>query len=450
MNRELFKPVVPVDRLSSHYLHMQTHPSAEPAKMMAEAVFRYFPNPDGNFVEQFQTTGYDSRIFELYLFAYFYYSGFSVNRDFDQPDFIIKRNRINVAIEATTVNPIQLTPPEPAREIHEMSDEEFQKRLSDELPIRFGSPLFSKVNKRYWDLPQCQDLPIVLAVEAFFEEGSLYFSDSSLSQYLYGLKHFPDWTEDGRLVVKTSAIEGHMWNAKIIPSNFFKQPDTEHISAVIFSNSGTYAKFQRMGYRAGYYRGNLTFIRKGICYNFKPNATKPLPFSYNLEEPPITETWGQGLMVLHNPNALHPIPRDYFPDAAESYLEAGVVKTDLPPFYPYMSQTLCVAFDLDVQPPIESITKNEYYSFKPFKNPAVDLYSRDKEWYTDKDRIILGAVLLDTVDNDWVYIILGRDENGVFRWIEGEVSIKDRDKARENLVQKMMGILLTGHKVFPQ
>ena len=67
MNRELFKPVVPVDRLSSHYLHMQTHPSAEPAKMMAEAVFRYFPNPDGNFIEQFQTTGYDSRIFELYL-----------------------------------------------------------------------------------------------------------------------------------------------------------------------------------------------------------------------------------------------------------------------------------------------------------------------------------------------------------------------------------------------
>jgi hypothetical protein len=171
---------------------------------------------------------------------------------------------------------------------------------------------------------------------------------------------------------------------------------------------------------------------------------------YNWEEPPITETWGQGLMVLHNPNALHPIPRDYFPDAAESYLEAGVVKTDLPPFYPYMSQTLCVAFNLDVQPPIESITKNEYYSFKPFKNPAVDLYSRDKEWYADKDRIILGAVLLDTVDNDWVYIILGRDEKGVFRWIEGEVSIEDRDKARDNLVRKMTSILLTGQKVFPQ
>ena len=155
-------------------------------------------------------------------------------------------------------------------------------------------------------------------------------------------------------------------------------------------------------------------------------------------------------MVLHNPNALHPIPRDYFPDAAESYLENGLVKTDLPSFYPYMSQTLCVSFDLDDQPPVESITKHEYYSFNPAKNPVVDLISLDKEWYADKDRIILGAVLLDTVDNDWVYIILGRDEAGIFRWIEGEVSIEDRDKARESLIQKMKGILLTGQRVFPQ
>jgi len=450
MNRDLFKPLVPTERLNSNFVHMQTHPSAEPAKMMAETVFRDFPNPDGNFVEQFQTTGYDSRIFELYSFAYFYYSGFSVSRDFDQPDFIIERNGINAAVEATTVNRTQPMPLETTRENHELSDEELQKRLSDELPIRFGSPLFSKLNKRYWDLLQCKNIPIVLAIEAFFEDNSLYFSDYSLSQYLYGLRHFPDWTEEGKLVVKTSPIEEHSWKAKIIPSNFFKQPDTEHISAVIFSNSGTYAKFQRMGYQAGYHRGNLTFIRKGICYNFKPNATKPLPFSYDLDEPLVVETWGQGLMVLHNPNALHPIPRGYFKDAAESYLKDGSVKTDLPSFYPYMSQTLCVSFGLDDQPPIKSITKHEYYSFNPAKNPAVDLISRDKEWYADKDRIIIGAVLLDTVDNDWVYIILGRDQAGTFRWIEGEVSIENRDKARESLIKKMKSILLTGQRVFPQ
>ena len=450
MNHELFKLVVPEEKLNPHFLHMLTHTSAEPARTMAEAVFRYFPNPDGNFIEQFQTTGYDSRIFELYLFAYFYNSGFTVNRDFDQPDFTITRNELSVAVEATTANPIQLTPPSPARGIQELSEEEFQKKLSDELPIRFGSPLFSKLNKRYWDLPQCQNQPIVLAIEAFFEEGSLYFSDSSLSQYLYGLKHFPDWTEDGKLVVRSSPIEEHSWKAKIIPSNFFKQPGTEHISAVIFSNSGTYAKFQRMGYLAGYHRGNLTFVRKGICYSFKPNATKPLPFAYDLDDPLVVENWGQGLMVLHNPNALHPIPGDYFPEVAESYLKNDLVKTDLPSFYPYMSQTLCVSFTLDDQPPVESITKHEYYSFNPAKNPAVDLISRDKEWYADKDRIILGAILLDTIDNDWVYIILGRDGKGVFRWIEGEVSIVDRDKARERLVKKMKSILLTGQMVFPQ
>ena len=228
----------------------------EPTRLMANEIFQDFTDTDGNFLGQFQTTGFDSRTFELYLYAYLSRSGYTVNREHEQLDFIATRGGVAVAIEATTVNPTQTKDTIDTRKLIDLTTEELREKLSNELPIRFGGPLFSKLNKKYWELEQCRWIPIVFAIEAFHEEGSLYFSDSSLGQYLYGLRHYPDWIEDGHLVVKSEEVKDHKWGAKVIPSNFFQQPNAEHVSAVIFSNSGTYTKFCRMGYQAGYYRGN--------------------------------------------------------------------------------------------------------------------------------------------------------------------------------------------------
>jgi hypothetical protein len=76
----------------------------------------------------------------------------------------------------------------------------------------------------------------------------LFFSDASLAQYLYGLRHYPKWAEDGTLIVESQEVVSHKVGDKVIPSNFFKQPEAEHVSAVVFSNSGTFSKFTRMGY----------------------------------------------------------------------------------------------------------------------------------------------------------------------------------------------------------
>ena len=58
-----------------------------------------------HFVEQFQTSGFDARIFELYLHAYFESSGYVISRTRSNPDFILTRQRATVAVEATTSNP---------------------------------------------------------------------------------------------------------------------------------------------------------------------------------------------------------------------------------------------------------------------------------------------------------------------------------------------------------
>ncbi len=44
------------------------------------------------------------------------------------------------------------------------------------------------------------------------------------------------------------------------------------------------------------------------------------------------------------------------------------------------------------------------------RSPAAAYMSEELEWYADSDEIVLGIVLRDTIDSDFVGIILGRDE----------------------------------------
>ena len=121
------------------------------------------------------------------------------------------------------------------------------------------------------------------------------------------------------------------------------QPDTEHISAVLFANTGTVAKFGRMAVQEGLEAANVKMIRVGFCYDHDPNASEPLSFSYDVAERPSDwgepETWGEGMSMFHNPNALHPVQESLFPDIAHHRLEDGHVTATIPRFHPFISQT---------------------------------------------------------------------------------------------------------------
>lgn len=456
--KNLFEPIVPIHKLHPNFGNIRTWKSAEPAREMMNEIFQNFPDADGNFMEQFQTTGFDCRVFELYLFAYLSQSGYEVSREYDQPDFLVTNGGISVAIEATTVNPtLNRECPVEAKVLKNLTKEQILEKINNELPIKFGSPLFSKLRKKYWELEHCKGIPLVLAIEAFHEPSSLYFSDSALRQYLYGLRHFPTWTESGKLVVKSDVMKSHLLGEKVIPSNFFGQPDTEYVSAVLFSNSGTFSKFQRMGYKAGHHRGNISIRRMGTCYNPDPNSAEPLMFSYELDDPLFEETWGQGLVVCYNPNALYPIPLDYFADAAQHYWEDGVLNTDTPMFHPFASRTLATLIDDDeLKPaeetgrPIGSLLKSEFDKLNPARHKMVTVISEEREWFADRDRNILGVVIKDNIDNDWLYIVLGHDERMVFHAIEVGLSLESRNKARKQLLVAMETFLQSGQKVFPE
>ena len=146
--------------------------------------------PDHNFLQQFQTDGFDARFFELYLFAYFSGSGFHVDRTHGSPDFLVNRDGTTVAVEATTVGPSQGEYSNRNFVPLDRSSEEYEYYLHNDLPIKFGGAVFSKFQRKYWELEHCKELPLVIAVEAFFNEMSLSFTDSALSEYLYGLRGF--------------------------------------------------------------------------------------------------------------------------------------------------------------------------------------------------------------------------------------------------------------------
>jgi len=454
-SKSLFTIVVDPEKMNPFFRGTAIENSSEPARLMMEKVFEKFKDIDNNFVEQFQTTGFDARIFELYLFEYFSSSGFEVKRDFERPDFIISKDGVEVAIEATTTNPDPNYKKDhkSIEKILSLSDEDVERKENDEVPIRLGSSLFSKLKMRYWELEQCKNKPFVIAIEAFHEEVAFLFSDMPLAQYLYGLRHFPSWTEDGKLVVNQEEVTKHQVGNKLIPSNFFGQPDTENISAILFTNTGTHAKFSRMGYQQGFHRGNIRIYRYGTWYDSNPNSATPLMKAYDMEESPFYESWGQGLVVLHNPHALHPLSHDYFPDAAQVYIDHNVLAADLPPYHPYSTMTE-VMFQVDIpidfpEKNIAAILKSEYDKLSIDKKSTVDLLFQEKQWFSDRNKIVVGTVLMDRSDEDWCYIIFGIKSDGKYRTLEiGERFFSSRSEATGALIDTMDKICSSGKKVF--
>lgn len=454
--KTLFVPVVPPERLNPNFKLVMDQPSYNPTRKMLDHVYQDFIDLDGNFLEQFQTTAFDARLFELYLFGYFSKSGFVVDQTHQSPDFVVTRDGLTVAIEATTVNPSQGEHAWRNVLISELNPEEYEHHLENELPMKFGGPLFSKLKLKYWELEHCKGKPFVLAIEAFFNEESLGFSESFISQYLYGQRQSADWARDGALEIHTEEIESHSSGDKTIPSNFFGQPGTEHISAVVFSNSGTHAKFTRMGYQQGFGTDHFDVIRRGFCYAPDPDARDPSYFSYSLALPPLVESWGQGLVVHHNPNALIPLPKDFFHDALQAYIEDGQYKADIPEWHPFVSSTFILHSEesksWSITGPralIMPITKSQFRSVFPLDTDEFGI-STENGWFVDDSESFLGVVFEDRTDHDWGYAIVARDEYFVFRAIDTAHSKPYRQTARIELQLAMAKLVMQGQRIFPQ
>ena len=347
-----FIPIVAEPKLNPLFRVVATMPNHSPARGMIREIFRDYTDRDGNFVEQFQTTGFDARIWELYLHTYFTDCAFKLLPT-TSPDFLVAKSGCQIAIEAVTANPTQgigipsqshanssvsvLTPPFDS--VRAILDEPFEYKQEDFVPIKLGSALYSKLKKEYWELPSTQGIPLIFAIEAFHGQASLHYTSSSLATYLYGTRHSYVWDNEGKLVIVPQKIQEHSFGGKTIESGFFDLPDAQHVSAVMFSNSGTVSKFNRIGQQGAFYNPNLILLRFGECVDPNPEAVKPAGFYYRVGDPEWMEWWGQGLDMFHNPRALHPVDPEMFPGIAHHRFEDGYIYTQGPEFQPFNSVT---------------------------------------------------------------------------------------------------------------
>jgi hypothetical protein len=217
---------------------------------------------------------------------------------------------------------------------------EIQRYIDGELVVRLGSALFSKLNKHYWELPHVAGKPLVLAIQNFAGKEAQQLADTALIDYLYGLRTFGEVDTDGHLKIYNAKIDEHV-GSKAIPSNFFAIPKAENISAVLWTNSGTVAKFARMGFQRGLDSRGIKMRRVGLRFVMNPDSDIPAPFNYEVGS--RWESWEEGLVLAHNPRALIPLPEDSFPGVVHHELaENGLIRSTLPPFHAIRSRTVII------------------------------------------------------------------------------------------------------------
>ena len=335
---DLFTRVVSEERLNPYFRELLQHRRFSPARDLITRLMTHYKDPDGIFVEQFQTTGFDPRLWELYVYAVFAEDGFVIDRTYQRPDFLVKSKALELFVEAVTTNPtldeginIEMGLPD--------DNAELSLYLQNYVPIKYGQPLRKKLKKKYWELAHVAGKPIVLAIQDFHAQGSMSYTASVISDYLYGLDHVPQVDATGQLCIIAKKIEEHIWGDRTIKSGFFNQAGAEYISAVITNGNATINKFNRIGYIAGFGDRDIKMIRAGTCIDHDPNATKPKVFSLEVDAPDYIEPWGEGMNIYHNPKALHPVTSDILRFGAHHRLVGDQIASSSPDFHPIASKT---------------------------------------------------------------------------------------------------------------
>jgi len=344
--RDLFAPVVAIDKLDWLFQAAALQPGHEAARALINAIFANFRDVDRSFVRVFQTAGFSARVFELALFAYIEEQNLDLDRTAVAPDFVL-RGRHPVAIEAATTNPEQGTLLDCcARPSIVPSDLPAADR---EFVFQIGKALRRKLLHRdahgqaYWEKPHVKDVPFVIAVGAFHNEHAQFHPDGVLASYLYGIDQTPSHDDAGDLVLTQQDVTEHHFRDKSIPSALFRQPDAANLSGVLFSNSHTIAKFNRIGTELGMGHPGTALVRVGTCYNYDPNAVEPNQFAYIVGEQHDEglETFAEGLHLFINPWAAIPLSPAALPLIVVYRMsDNGVVVPDVPVgFHPFVSKT---------------------------------------------------------------------------------------------------------------
>lgn len=323
-------------------------PNHHAAAWVLNQIYLALPNPDPNFVSDFQTANFHTRLWELYLLACFREQGLEVSQDYTSPDFLIKRQEDCAWVEAVTANP-----EDPYDHVHKeppsFAPEDTMERQLGQAAFRYAKTLRSKLGRNYQDMDHVTGKPFAIAIADFHAPSSMVWSREALPCYLYGTagqiveregKEIPTELSVNRLMVDGD-----------IPAGLFRNPELKHLSAVIHSNAATIAKFNRMGFLAGYRKPGLKIIRQGHFFDRNPGATKGIDFKHDISSEEYNDLWPDGenwsleLEVYHNPNADFPLEMSILPLATHWFKHNNEIICQSPYEYSILASTTILMDD---------------------------------------------------------------------------------------------------------
>jgi len=308
-------------------------PSHRPAAWALNQVYLAFPRPDKNWARDCQTGNFHTRLWEAYLLACFREQGCTVKQDMPSPDFLIERRHGDVCawIEAVTANEAPYDHvSQTADHLLEDPPDEIERQIGA-ASVRYAKTIRSKLQKNYATANHVNGKPFAIAVADFHAPGSMVWTREALMAYLYGVYAVVEGEGLERVGVLKTVTE--LLGAEKIPAGLFSNPENSKLSAIVFSNAATIAKFNRMGFLAGIRPPGLKMMRFGTIFDRRPGIFDPIPFGLDVVSdeyaalwPGVGETWSLELEVFHNPMADHPFPHDLLPECSQWFQESGEIR----------------------------------------------------------------------------------------------------------------------------
>ena len=307
---DLFTPIVPPEKQHENFIRTCI-PGRASERTVVQKWATGFPDRDGKFVQEFQTT-FNSSFWEIYLYALFKEYEFEMDWTNPSPDFLLKTSFGDVVIESVTANAALGATPEWAK-TKLMTDEVTKKNfwpLNREAIIRLSSVLLDKVRKyttHYQRLAHVVGKPYIIAVAPFEQPDFQHQYDRPMRALLYDdyvdeTAYFrdPNAYPNGPPSTQIRSIEKD--NGATIDMGIFCDEGWAEVSAVMFSCVATWGKAVAMSTEP---KLGCVMASWGTDESGRPEMRVA-----RIGQP--SERISDGFQIFHNPYALRPVPLDAF------------------------------------------------------------------------------------------------------------------------------------------
>lgn len=296
---DLFTPIAEDEKQHSIFkmiLQDQYAPEREVLNQWAKG----FEDRDGKFVYEFQTT-FESSMWELYLNAFLNELGAETNFTHHAPDFITHINR-PVVIEATIAAP-PLGGEAPAGHSQKFAPTDFAE-FNRQSAIRISNSLSAKIKKyreNYSSLGWVKDKPYVIGLASLDRPFSHYAVNRAIVAVLYGLYVDEETTiATGSKNLIKYPVDAVVKNENTnIPVGLFTTNEYKDVSAIIYSSLATWGKIR------GLADNPQAMTVYHTCH--LPTGDSIIPEMRFTKKSDYQESIADGLHILHNPFAEHPL-----------------------------------------------------------------------------------------------------------------------------------------------